>query len=139
MGRGIRKIEYATSDGRPFAESDWHREIMTDLIKVLEAHYAGDPQVYVSGNLLLYYVPGNKHRRVSPDVFVVKGVSKHERPYLLLWEERKSPNLVIEVTSFSTRSQQSTTLMLISTCSRATETSRLSARRRSLSVFRHSR
>src|SRR5216683_1069782 len=105
MASGIRQIEYPTSDGRPFAESDWHREIMMDLIKVLEEYYAADPHVYVSGNLLIYYVPGNKRRRVAPDVFIVKGVPKHERPYFLLWEEKKSPNLVIEVTSSSTRSE----------------------------------
>jgi Uma2 family endonuclease len=55
--------------------------------------------------MLLYYIPGNKRRLVSPDVFVVKGVPKRERLYYLLWEEAKSPNLVIEVTSSSTRSE----------------------------------
>jgi Uma2 family endonuclease len=102
---GTRKFVYPTSDGRPFAESDWHREIMMDLIEVLQTYYANDPHVYVSGNLLVYYVPGNKRRRVAPDVFVVKGVAKHQRPYFPLWEERKRPNLVIEVTSSKTRSE----------------------------------
>jgi len=87
------------------AETDRHREIMYALIKVLQVFYAADPRVYVSGNLLLYYVPGNKRRHVSPDVFIVKGVPKRQRPYYLLWEEGKSPNLVIEVTSSSTRSE----------------------------------
>jgi len=105
MATAISEITYPTSDGRPMAETDRHREIMFALIKVLQAFYATDPNVYVSGNLLLYYVPGNKRRHVSPDVFVVKGVPKHERLYYLLWEERKSPNLVIEVTSSSTRSE----------------------------------
>ena len=103
---GTRKFVYPTSDGRPFAESDWHREIMMDLIEVLQTYYANDPHVYVSGNLLVYYVPGNKRRRVAPDVFVVKGVAKHQRPYFPLWEERKRPNLVIEVTSSKTRSEE---------------------------------
>jgi Uma2 family endonuclease len=96
---------YPTSDGRPMAETDWHRDIMFALIKVLQSFFAADPNVYVSGNLLLYYVRGNKRRHISPDVFVVKGVAKHPRPYYLLWEEKKSPNLVIEVTSSSTRSE----------------------------------
>jgi Uma2 family endonuclease len=105
MATVTKDIVYPTSDGRPMAETDWHRDIMYALIKVLQAFYAADPNVYVSGNLLLYYVPGNKRRHVSPDVFVVKGVPKRQRPYYLLWEEGKSPNLVIEVTSSSTRSE----------------------------------
>jgi len=104
MASGIRKIIYPTSDGRPFAETDWHREIMTDLIEVLKTYYSADPHVYISGNLLVYYVPGNTRRRIAPDVFVVKGMPNHPRPCYLLWEE-KNPNLVIEVTSSSTRSE----------------------------------
>ena len=40
---------------------------MTDLIQTLDAYYAADPMVYVSGNLLLFYERGNK-RRPSPDI-----------------------------------------------------------------------
>src|SRR5713226_3511288 len=105
MATVTQETIYPTSDGRPMAETDWHRDIMYALIKVLQSFYATDPRVYVSGNLLLYYVPGNKRRHVSPDVFIVKGVPKRQRPYYLLWEEGKSPNLVIEVTSSSTRSE----------------------------------
>jgi Uma2 family endonuclease len=101
----IKDIVYPTSDGRPMAETDWHRDIMYALIKVLQSFYTANSNVYVSGNLLLYYVPGDKRRHISPDVFVVKGVPNHPRPYYLLWEEKKRPNLVIEVTSSSTRSE----------------------------------
>src|SRR5439155_8814108 len=60
---------------------------------------------YVSGNLLLYYVPGNKRKHVAPDVFVVRGVSKQKRLYYLLWEEGKSPEAIVEITSKSTRKE----------------------------------
>jgi hypothetical protein len=59
--------------------------------------------VYVSGNLLLFYEEGNKRRHLSPDVFVVKGVPKRERLNYLPWEEKKGPDVVIELTSSSTR------------------------------------
>lgn len=97
--------DYPTSDGRPMAETDWHRELMNDLIKTLQAFYAGDPMVYVSGNLLLFYEPGNRRRHVSPDVFVVKGVPNHQRPNYLVWEEKQAPDFVIELTSASTRGE----------------------------------
>jgi Uma2 family endonuclease len=97
--------DYPTSDGRPMAETDWHRILMTALIQTLDGWYARDPMVYVSGNLLLFYVPGNKRRHVSPDVFVVKGVPKRRRPNYLVWGEGKGPDIVIELTSSSTRAE----------------------------------
>jgi Uma2 family endonuclease len=97
--------DYPTSDGRPIAETDWHRILMNALIQTLDAWYAQDPMVYVSGNLLLFYVPGDKRRHVSPDVFVVQGVSKRLRPNYLVWKEGQGPDLVIELTSSSTRAE----------------------------------
>ena len=104
-----KKIEYPTSDGKPMAETDFHRDLMTDLIKTLQDFYADDPMAYVSGNLLLFYEEGNKRRHISPDVFVVRGVPKHPRLHYLLWEEGKGPDLVIELTSSSTRREDRTT------------------------------
>jgi Uma2 family endonuclease len=94
---------YPTSDGKPMAETDWHRDLMNALIQTLEVRYAQQPRVYVSGNLLLFYEEGNRRRHVSPDVFVVTGVAKQARPNYLLWQERKGPDVVIELTSSSTR------------------------------------
>jgi Uma2 family endonuclease len=94
---------YPTSDGKPMAETDRHRDLMVDLIKVLQLFYALVPDVYVSGNLLLFYERGNKRRHVSPDVFVSRKVPKRERLNYLVWEEGKGPDLVIELTSSSTR------------------------------------
>jgi Uma2 family endonuclease len=87
------------------AETDDHRELMFALIKALDAYYANDSMVYVSGNLLLFYEPGNRRRHVSPDVFVVKGVPKHRRPNYLTWVEGRGPDVVIELTSSSTRDE----------------------------------
>src|SRR4051794_28196621 len=101
----IEKNDYPTSDGRPLAETDWHRILMLGLINTLTAWYADRPRVYVSGNLLIFYVPGNKRSHVSPDVFVVKGVAKRLRPNYLMWEEGRGPTLVIELTSSSTKSE----------------------------------
>jgi Uma2 family endonuclease len=85
------------------AETDRHRLLMIDLLQSLEDWFTAEPEVYVSGNLLLFYEEGNKRRHVSPDVFVVFGVPKHRRENYLLWEEKRGPNIVIELTSSSTR------------------------------------
>jgi len=87
------------------AETDWHRDLMNALIQTLVVYYAADPMVYVSGNLLVFLQAGQPSAHLSPDVFVVKGVAKHQRPNYLIWEERKGPDVVIELTSQSTRDE----------------------------------
>jgi Uma2 family endonuclease len=99
-----RTVEYPTSDGKPMAETDVHRKDMVDLIAALDDHFAADPRVYVSGNLMFFYEEGNRRKHIAPDVFVVRGVPKlPPRKYYLLWEEGRSPDLVIELTSKTTR------------------------------------
>ncbi len=97
-------IDYPTSDGRPMGETDVHRNILFESIESLKLYFAGQ-RVYVSGNLLLFYQPGNRRRHVSPDVMVVKGVDPHDRDHYLLWQEALPPQVVIEVTSQSTREE----------------------------------
>ncbi len=85
------------------AETDTHRDQMVDLIHCLRERFRDDPNVYVAGNLLLYYEEGNPQASVAPDVFVVFGVADHPRRIYKLWEEGKGPDLVIEITSKSTK------------------------------------
>lgn len=103
--RAPREVDYPTSDGKPMAETEIHRDLMMDLIRTLQHRYANDPQVCVSGNLMMYYEEGNKRRHLSPDVFVVFGIPKRERIYYLVWDEGKGPDVVIELTSKSTKSE----------------------------------
>ncbi len=99
---GRKGNDYPTSDGKPMAETDWHRDLMVLLIEMLRAFYHGQ-RVYISGNLLVFYEQGNRRRHVSPDVFVVRGVDSHIRDNYLIWEEGRAPEVVIEVTSRTTR------------------------------------
>jgi Uma2 family endonuclease len=105
------KNGYPTSDGKPMAETDWHRILMNILIEMLDEFFIQQRRVYVSGNLLIFYEEGNRRRHVSPDVFMVRGVEKRIRPNYLLWEEGRAPQVVIELTSSSTRNEDQTTKM----------------------------
>lgn len=99
-----REVEYPTSDGKPMAETDLHRDEMIDSIQVLSDFFAERPRVYVSGNLLLYYEEGNPRKHVSPDLLVAIDVPKlPRRDYYLVWKEGKSPDFVAEITSKTTR------------------------------------
>jgi Uma2 family endonuclease len=100
-----REVEYPSSDGKPMAETDLHREEMMYVIGALGAHFRAEPDVYVSGNLLLYFVEGDPTRSVSPDALVARGLShaKELRDTYKVWEEGRTPSWVIEVTSKKTR------------------------------------
>jgi Uma2 family endonuclease len=97
------QVEYPHSDGQPVGETPEHCENLLHLVHVLRQWFADDAMTYVAGNSFLYYEEGNPRRHVSPDVFVVRGIPKlPPRRRYLVWEERKAPDLIIELTSTST-------------------------------------
>lgn len=99
-------IVYPESDGQPMTESDATRDYLSYCVEVLRLYFQSRRQVYVSGNLFIYYQEGNPQAVVSPDVFVIFGVSNRQRRSYKSWQEGgKLPNFVLEITSFSTRKQ----------------------------------
>ena len=100
-----RRVEYPESNGLPLAETRFQYDSLTYAAGALDVHFRERPDVAVEGNRLLYYVEGDIHSRVAPDVFVVFGVPKRRRRTYLLWEEGRAPDFVLEVTSRSTRRQ----------------------------------
>jgi Uma2 family endonuclease len=100
------EIEYPDSDGLPMGETGIHVNVSFTLLDLLVRFFAGRRRVAVHANMFLYYVEGDPTKNVSPDVFVVFGVPKRpERRTFKVWEERKAPDLVIEVTSRKTAAQ----------------------------------
>ena len=96
-------VEYPESDGKPMAETGIHRRAIVDFSSIIESRYAHRKDVYVGGDLMMYYVPNNKHVSVSPDVFVAFGPSREPlRDVWLAWEEGKLADFVLEVASKTT-------------------------------------
>ena len=95
-------IRYPSSDGKPMAENDAQRSAITYGIGALSRHFGDRPDVYVSGDLLIYYEEGDPRVSIAPDVFVVFGVEKRRRPNYKPWEEGRAPAFVLEVASPST-------------------------------------
>jgi Uma2 family endonuclease len=98
-------VDYPSEDGQPMAESDFQREPLTYAVEALGAYFQQRADVYVSGNLFIYYEEGHPEAVVAPDVFVVFGAPKHRRSSYMLWNEPKAPDFVMEITSRHTRSQ----------------------------------
>ena len=93
---------YPSSDGQPMCENTWQLRAMVDGISILRSRYQHNPDVFVGGDLLMYYEKGNPTQRVAPDVFVIFGVPDHHRMSYKLWEEGKAPDFALEVASEST-------------------------------------
>ena len=99
--RPPKEIYYPESDGKPMSETDSHRDEMFELINSLRLRYENAPDVYVTGNVMFYYVEGDPKKCTSPDVMVCFGVRKEPRRTYKLWEE-VAPAIVIEVSSRKT-------------------------------------
>lgn len=97
--------EYPSGDGKPLAETPLHRDNLARVIEMLRRHCADDQSVYISGNMFLYYVQGDGKKHLLPDVFVVRGIGNRYRDRYFVWVEGKGPDIVIEMTSESTREE----------------------------------
>ena len=98
-----KEIDYPDSDGKPVAETDVHIDLVLDLRERLKARYASNPDVYVAGNLLVYYVEGAPKVSLAPDGFVVFGVPNRSRRSYKVWNEGRYPDVVFEFTSARTQ------------------------------------
>jgi Uma2 family endonuclease len=97
-------VFYPESDGQPIGETQIHLHEIFYLIEAFEKRFQAEDDVYVGGDLLLYYRQGDPKKVICPDVMVVQGVPKLQmRRTFKLWEEGEAPCLVIEVSSESTQ------------------------------------
>lgn len=98
-------IEYPSSDGKPLADTDLHRQELLEIIQTLQDRFKNEDQVYVSGDLMIYFEEGDAQKCRAPDVIVVQGVEKRQRRTYKLWKEKKAPTLAMEILSKGTRNQ----------------------------------
>src|SRR5262249_23869736 len=98
-------VDYPSEDGQPMAESDFQREPLTYAVEALGTYFQQRADVYVSGNLFMYYEEGNPEAVIAPDVFVVFGAPKHRRSSYMLWNDPQGPDFVMEMPSRRARRQ----------------------------------
>jgi len=97
--------ELPYDDGEPM-ESPRHRAQMNLLIETLERHFHDRPDVYIGGNMALYYseLQARNQDFRAPDFFVVtNAIEDRERKSWVVWQEDgRTPDVVIELLSAST-------------------------------------
>lgn len=90
----------------PPLESDFHRDQIDLLIRILRWWWRDRNDVYISGNLTVYYNQEQLKTRDfrGPDFFVVLGTEKKDRKSWVVWgEQGRYPNLILEILSDSTK------------------------------------
>ena len=103
-------IIYPESDGMPLPDGEFQAPLYRRVVGRLEVHFGGVPGARVNGDTFIYYVEGNPRRSVSPDCYVVFGLSDAALRSLslegnntyLLWEVGKPPDFILEIGSKST-------------------------------------
>ena len=96
-------IHYPSSDGEPMAETEWQYIPLTETVAALRHWFRHRTDVYVIGDMLVYYRMNHNDIRVAPDVFVVFGASGGPpRDSWLVWREGKAPDFVMEIASVGT-------------------------------------
>lgn len=85
------------------AETDTHADLLIDLKLALKQFFFNQDDVYVTGNIMFYYVEGEPSKVTSPDVMVCFGIPKGDRRSYKVWEENDVvPSVVIELSSVGT-------------------------------------
>ncbi len=75
-------IFYPDEDGERMAASDFQRDPLTYCVEALKAHFEAEPDVYVSGDLLIYYErhrPQIPAKSVATDVYDIISIKENRR------------------------------------------------------------
>src|SRR5271166_5210101 len=93
-------VVYPESDGQPIAENTLQFRWIVTIKEGLEAVFRDRQDVFIAGDFFWYPVEGDPRIRVAPDVMVVFGRPKGDRPSYLQWEEAGiAPQVVFEILS----------------------------------------
>ncbi|RKU28381.1 hypothetical protein C6497_09170 [Candidatus Poribacteria bacterium] len=93
---------YPSEDGKPVAASDYHLKLLIWTLQALQTHFAQNQEVYISGDIMMYYSEGDPTKSISPDVLVCFGINPKLRLTYKTWEEGKTPDFVMEFSSKTT-------------------------------------
>lgn len=93
---------YPDEDAAPM--ENWpHDETCAYLKMVVKGRFRDDPRVCVAGNLGLFFERGNRGALIVPDMMVAFDVDpNNRRRSYKVWEERKVPDIAVEVLSPTT-------------------------------------
>ena len=108
--RSAPTIVYPETDGTPLPDGEFQAPLYVRIVGTLRTHFRDISGARVNGDTFIYYVEGDPRRSVSPDCYVVFGLTEAALHSLslegnntyLLWEVGKPPDFILEIGSPST-------------------------------------
>lgn len=104
---------FPESDGQPMGESGLHVATILYLIGALKAFFRRRRDVLVSGNQFMYWESDDPGQVACPDVYLVFGVAPEPRRTIKTWVEGKAPDVIFEITSRKTKSEDTRTKQVL--------------------------
>ena len=103
----ITDRDFPDSDGKPMSDNTEQYRWIVIIKENLEILFAGDPNVFIAGDLLWYPVRSKLVSPAAPDVMVVFGRPKGRRGSYKQWQEDDiPPQVVFEILSPSNNDEE---------------------------------
>ncbi|MDQ3321585.1 MAG: Uma2 family endonuclease [Acidobacteriota bacterium] len=93
------EIIYPEQREDDMGESSIHAKLINRFLQMLLHFFGRCEDVFLSGNINLYYEEKNPNKWYAPDLLVAFGVPNHERASYQAWKENVFPQVIIEVAS----------------------------------------
>lgn len=97
--RSEEEIIYPEQREDDMGETSIHINLIADFLKILKLFFKERNDVFLSGNMNLYYDEGNPNKWYAPDLLIAFGVPNHERSSYQVWKEKGFPQVIIEIAS----------------------------------------
>lgn len=97
--RDDEEIIYPEQREDDMGETSIHITLVANFLSILKLFFKSRADVFLSGNMNLYYEKGSPHKWFAPDLLIAFGVPNHDRKTYKLWEEKVFPQVVFEVSS----------------------------------------
>lgn len=94
-----REIIYPEQREDDVGETSIHINLMTSFFSILRLFFKDQRDVFLSGNMNLYYEKSSPNKWYAPDLLIAFGVPNHERVNYQVWKEQVFPQVMIEVAS----------------------------------------
>ena len=95
-------VYYPEERDDEIGESSVHIKLLASLLSILKLYFKNRQDVFLSGNMNLYFEKGNSRKWFAPDLLVAFGVPNVERSSYLLFREKVFPQVIFEIASEKT-------------------------------------
>ncbi|HQU82123.1 MAG TPA: Uma2 family endonuclease [Pyrinomonadaceae bacterium] len=97
--RDEEEIIYPEQREDDMGETSIHAKLINRFLSILFYFFEQREDVFLSGNMNLYYEEKNPNKWFAPDLLIAFGVPNRERSSYQLWAEKVFPQVIIEVAS----------------------------------------